>query len=59
MLKTATANPYDHPRYYDLAFGAEWRAEMAFLTASFTKYATIDVRRVFEPACGTGRLAIR
>ena len=59
MLKTATANPYDYPRYYDLSFGAEWREEMAFLTASFAKYATVDVRRVFEPACGTGRLLFR
>ena len=59
MEKTLTANPYDHPRFYDLAFGAEWRAEMKFLTASFRKYATIDVRRVFEPACGTGRLLFR
>jgi SAM-dependent methyltransferase len=59
MQKTATANPYDHPRLYDLAFGAEWQAEMKFLTASFEKYAAIKVRRVFEPACGTGRLLVR
>jgi SAM-dependent methyltransferase len=56
---TTAANPYDHPRFYDLAFGAEWRPEVGFLIASFRKYATIRVRRVFEPACGTGRLLFR
>ena len=59
MQQTAAANPYDHPRLYDLAFGAEWQAELKFLTASFDKYAAIKVRRVFEPACGTGRLLFR
>ncbi len=50
---------YDHPKYYDLVFGSDWRAEYDFLRACFERYADREVRRVFEPACGTGRLLVR
>lgn len=50
---------YDYPAYYDLIFGADWRAEYDFLISAFERYATRQVRRVFEPACGTGRLLVR
>jgi SAM-dependent methyltransferase len=52
-------NLYDYPRYYDLVFGSDWKAEHDFLLAVFDKHATGRVRRVFEPACGTGRLLFR
>jgi SAM-dependent methyltransferase len=53
------ANLYDYPRYYDLVFGSDWKAEVEFLRAAFARFAGGRVRRVFEPACGTGRLLFR
>ncbi len=49
-------NIYDYPHYYDLVFGSDWKAEYDFLVACFERHAKRPVRRVFEPACGTGRL---
>jgi SAM-dependent methyltransferase len=53
------ANLYDYPRYYDLVFGSDWKAEFDFLRRVFDKFVGTRVRRVFEPACGTGRLLFR
>lgn len=50
---------YDYPHYYDLVFGSDWRAEYDFLEACFSKHVSGSVRRLFEPACGTGRLLFR
>jgi SAM-dependent methyltransferase len=50
---------YDHPQYYDLVFGSDWQAEYAFLRKVFKVHAGRPVERIFEPACGTGRLLIR
>lgn len=50
---------YDYPKYYDLIFGSDWKAEFTFLKDCFEQYAKIPVRRLFEPACGTGRLLAR
>lgn len=47
---------YDLPRYYDIAFQSETDLEADFLEAAFRRYATLRVRRILEPACGTGRL---
>ena len=58
-VEILNANLYDFPRYYDLVFGSDWKAEFDFLTACFQKHAAGTVRRVFEPACGTGRLMVR
>lgn len=58
-METLNANLYDFPRYYDLVFGSDWKAEFDFLTACFPKHAAGSVRRIFEPACGTGRLMFR
>jgi SAM-dependent methyltransferase len=51
-----TASWYDHPRYYDIAFRSETRPEADFLVAACHKYCPFRVRRLLEPACGTGRL---
>jgi len=56
MLKTIQGDLYDYPKYYDLVYGSDWKAEFDFLLACFDEYAQVRVRRVFEPACGTGRL---
>ncbi|MEM6656160.1 MAG: class I SAM-dependent methyltransferase [Planctomycetota bacterium] len=58
-METIESNLYDHPKYYDLIFGSDWKAEYDFLEGVFDRYATGRVRRLFEPACGTGRLLMR
>ena len=58
-METIRGNIYDYPKYYDVLFGADCQAEIKFLRGCFERYAQIPVRRVFEPACGTGRLLIR
>lgn len=50
---------YDYPAYYDLIFGSDWRAEYDFICGCFKQFAKRPVQRVFEPACGTGRLLIK
>ena len=50
---------YDYPKYYDVLFGADCKAEYDFLLGCFRKHALRPVRRLFEPACGTGRLLVR
>lgn len=59
MLEVVKEHLYDHPKYYDLVFGSDWRAEFDFLGECFELFADREVRRVFEPACGTGRLLVR
>lgn len=59
MTETFAAHLYDFPKYYDLVYGSDWKAEFDFLTACFRKYAKRPVKRLFEPACGTGRLLIK
>jgi SAM-dependent methyltransferase len=53
------ANLYDYPRYYDLVFGSDWKAEYDFLRQVLERYGAGRVKTVFEPACGTGRLLFR
>jgi SAM-dependent methyltransferase len=50
---------YDYPKYYDLIFGSDCQAELDFLQDCFTCFADRKVKRLFEPACGTGRLMVR
>ncbi|MFH1918265.1 MAG: class I SAM-dependent methyltransferase [Planctomycetota bacterium] len=50
---------YDYPKYYDVLFGSDCQAEYDFLTACFQKHALRPVRKLFEPACGTGRLLVK
>lgn len=59
LMETIQSNLYDHPQYYDLVFGSDWKAEFDFLLACFEKHITGRVQRLFEPACGTGRLLYR
>lgn len=58
-METIRANLYDYPKYYDVLFGSDCRAEFEFIQACFGRFAKGKVRRVFEPACGTGRLLVR
>ncbi len=59
MTEQIKGDLYDYPVYYDLIFGSDWRAEYDFLSACFERFGKRPVRRVFEPACGTGRLLIK
>ena len=59
MAETIQGSIYDFPKYYDLLFGSDWKAEFDFLQKCFPKHAGRTVKRVFEPACGTGRLLIK
>ncbi len=58
-MEVLRADIYDYPRYYDLVYGSDWHAEFRFLLGCFDRHARAPVRRVFEPACGTGRLLFR
>jgi SAM-dependent methyltransferase len=42
-----------------VVFGSDWRAEYQFLQQCFDQHAQRKVKRIFEPACGTGRLLIQ
>jgi SAM-dependent methyltransferase len=59
MLETIRGDIYDYPASYDLVYGSDWRAEFHFLLGCFARHAQRRVKRVFEPACGTGRLLFR
>src|SRR5213594_2745280 len=50
------ANCYDYPQYYDVAFQAYTQREADFIEAACRKHCPFDVRRLLEPACGSGRL---
>ncbi|HIQ19669.1 MAG TPA: class I SAM-dependent methyltransferase, partial [Planctomycetes bacterium] len=50
------ASWYEYPQYYDLAFRSETRREVDFIEAACRKYCPFPVRRLLEPACGSGRL---
>ncbi len=59
MLETIQGDLYDFPKYYDLVYGSDWKAEFDFLEDCFERHADGVVERLFEPACGTGRLLIK
>lgn len=59
MLETIQGDLYDYPKYYDLVYGSDWKAEFDFLEDCFEKHADGIVEKLFEPACGTGRLLIK
>ena len=50
------ANWYDYPAYFDLAFRDETQPEANFIEAACRKYCGFPVKRLLEPACGSGRL---
>ena len=52
---------YDTPRYYDMVFAEDTELEAHFLEAMVELHATCPrraQRRVYEPACGSGRLLV-
>lgn len=55
-METLHESIYDHPKYYDLVFGADCAAEVRFIERCGERFLSGPLGRVFEPACGTGRL---
>ena len=55
-LRTVEESIYDHPKYYDLVFGADVAAETKFILGCAAAYLDQAPGWFFEPACGTGRL---
>lgn len=60
-LEVLDESIYDHPKYYDLVFGADVAAEAKFILGCSGAYLDRSKKtpaspRFFEPACGTGRL---
>ncbi|TWU40788.1 class I SAM-dependent methyltransferase [Novipirellula artificiosorum] len=55
-VETINESIYDHPKYYDLVFGADCAAEVSFIQACGEQWMDRPPKRLFEPACGTGRL---
>jgi len=47
---------YASPEIYDVAFGWDLALELDFYESCFTAHVDGPVRRILEPACGTGRL---
>ena len=41
-MEIRKANVYDFPRYYDLVYGSDWKAEFDFLCGAFERYAQCD-----------------
>ena len=58
-MEVIRGNIYDYPKYYDVLFNADCKAEYDFLRACFERHSRRAVRRLFEPACGTGRLLVK
>jgi SAM-dependent methyltransferase len=46
---------YNRPLYYDIAFSWELTAEIEFFASVFSQHVSFPVRRILEPACGSGR----
>jgi SAM-dependent methyltransferase len=47
---------YDHPEIYDLSLRDETPLEAEFVESACRKYCAFPVRRLLEPACGSGRM---
>lgn len=56
--RSDSANCYDYPQYWDLAFRNETKLEADFFEQAFAHYAGRPLRRILEPGCGGGRLVV-
>jgi SAM-dependent methyltransferase len=54
-----TRELYRTPRYYEIAFDQNRKAEVDFLEECFRRYARRPVKRVLDLACGTGPHLLR
>ena len=49
---------YQYPQYFDMLFRDETPVEVRFFEEAFERFAKRDVKRLFEPGCGSGRLVV-
>jgi SAM-dependent methyltransferase len=61
---TINGSLYDWPKYYDIVYGSDWRAESDFINNCLREFGPARKSKsrgwnLFEPACGTGRLLVR
>jgi SAM-dependent methyltransferase len=47
---------YDRPEWFEIGFHNETKKEADFFEAAFKKYCSFPVKRLLEPACGSGRI---
>ena len=59
MRAAETREQYHTPRYYEIAFDQNRKAEVDFLAECFRRYARAPVKRVLDIACGTGPHLLR
>lgn len=53
------AHPYGHPDWWEVLWQNSSDADAEFLNQCFAKHAERIVQRVYDPACGSGRLLWR
>jgi SAM-dependent methyltransferase len=56
MTQVSPPALYASPEIYDVAFGWDLALELDFLESCWAAHVEGPVRRILEPACGTGRL---
>ena len=56
--RALNANWYDYPHYYDIAVQNYTRSEADYIEALCRKHCRFQVRRLLEPACGSGRFIL-
>ncbi|MEX2684918.1 MAG: cyclopropane-fatty-acyl-phospholipid synthase family protein [Candidatus Sigynarchaeota archaeon] len=49
---------YQLPLYYDIVFGSDVQAEVDFYQRCFEQFAAGKVKRILEPACGSGHYMV-
>ena len=49
---------YSNPKYYDVAFGWDPVEEIKIFKMIFEKHVPFPVKKILEPACGTGRFLV-
>jgi SAM-dependent methyltransferase len=59
MRAIRSREQYRTPRYYEIAFDQNRKAEVDFLVKCFKRYARAPVKRVLDIACGTGPHLLR
>ncbi|MEX2719937.1 MAG: class I SAM-dependent methyltransferase [Candidatus Wukongarchaeota archaeon] len=51
-------NFYNLSKYYDIAFSRDISREVEFFIHCFKNYTSFEVKRILEPACGSGILLV-
>lgn len=54
LLNEGKPKLYCLPKYYDIAFSRDVSNEINFYISCFKKYCSFEVKRILEPACGSG-----